>query len=86
MTKNKLYRICKLYQVLESYGRVKKPELLKILNNRIDFPISYASLDKDLYTLREDFDIKTSHNCHGLILDEKIDFKKKVLEYCGLIE
>ena len=62
MTKNKLYRICKLYQILESRGRIKKPELLIPAGSieKLKLAVLYGA--DAIYIGTPDLSLRTSSN------------------------
>lgn len=79
INKNQLRRWSKILDLLneniDRYLHIKDIE--KMINNRIDIPVSRSTIEKDLVILKEDFDVdfenKNGRN-GGVKLYEKVDF------------
>jgi hypothetical protein len=82
--KNSIKRMVKIYQVLEQNECITIDEIVSKVNQLIDFPVCKSSIEKDIFNLKMDFDIEIKGNMNGVMLVEKIDIEKKVLQYLGL--
>jgi len=86
--RNKFLRLSKIYTLLEIWHDkdlfISGQKLCDEVNDRIDFTVCKSSIEKDIFTLKEDFDLEIKSSPKGIILVKKIDFRQAMLQYLGL--
>lgn len=81
--RNQMRRISILYREIKNNGPLTCKELLKRVNDKVDpdLQICKSTIEKDLFKMQIDFDVKLIASKRGYKLDGEIDFLDKVKQY-----
>ena len=87
MKRTSIQKIGSIVKMLQ-YGKFTKNEIIERLETRFDQQFSISQIEKDLYSIKNDFDAPLGKKNDGsksyYFIDQKYDFKQALFEYVCL--